>query len=207
MSRFVLALIPLLALACPAQAQTQKQTHLFDEPAYQQCEAEAFLSLVVARNAIHLGNSKESQLAVKSNSDFTVAVIEEMYADMAQSGTRDHAGFAAKKFYQCIKREGLPLAENLGGASVCLARQDIVFFVNADRQRGRPQAEALTRIKGLLSKAPKAVYPEALIDQLVPMVYRVKSNDDEYDLRQFVFETCLMPDEWKAWYAQTQKVE
>ncbi len=191
----------LLAFAGPARAQAL----LFDQPAFRHCEAEAFLALVVARNAMHLDNSKATQLAVKSNGAFTIAAIEEVYADIARSGTRDHGGFAARKFYECVKREGLPLDEKPSAAAVCLARQDIVFFLNVDRQRGRTQADAGVRIKGLLSKSSKTVYPEALIDQLLPMVYRISSDDDEYDLRQFVFETCLMPEDWTAWFKASQE--
>lgn len=196
-----LALVLIFALQTPVQAQS----HVFDNPDFQQCEAEAFLALVVARNAMHLDNTKETQLAVPSNGEFAVATIEEVYAEVARSGTRDHGGFAAKKFYQCVQRSGLPLRERIAEAGVCLARQDIVFFVNVDRQRGRSQAEAGLRAKNLLSKRSNGVYPEALIDQLVPMVYRVASGDDEYELRQFVFQTCLLPEEWQAWYAASQK--
>jgi hypothetical protein len=90
------------------------------------------------------------------------------------------------------------------GATVCLARHDIVFYVTADRLRGTPQAEAVPRIKSYLGKSSKAVYPEPLMEQLVPMVYRVASPDDDYQLRQIVFETCLFPEEWQAWYQATE---
>lgn len=193
----------LVACALAFAGGAQAQSLLFDQPAFRQCEAEAFLALVVARNAMHLDNSKETQLAVKSNGAFTIAAIEEVYADIARSGTRDHGGFAARKFYECVKREGLPLDEK-PSAAVCLARQDIVFFLNVDRQRGRTQAEAGARVKGMLSKTSQTVYPEALIDRLLPMVYRVSSDDDEYELRQFVFETCLMPEDWTAWFKASQ---
>ena len=133
------------------------------------CEAEAFLSLVIARNAMHLGNSKQIQLDVKSNGPFSVAAINEVYAEIDQSNTKDHGSFAARKFYQCTRREGVTVAEDVRSASVCLARQDIVFFLNVDRERGRSQADAAARIKGFLSKSSKGVYPEELVDQLVPM--------------------------------------
>lgn len=37
-----------------------------------------------------------------------------------------------------------------------------------------------------------------------PMTYRVKDFDDDYQLRQMVFETCLLPEGWKAWYQAAQ---
>ena len=196
----LVAALPLILGSAAANAQSL----LFEHPAFRQCEAEAFVSLVIARNAMHLGNSKQSQLDVKSNGAFSLAAINEVYAEMDQSGSKDHGNFAARKFYQCAKREGLNVAEDVKSAAVCLARQDIVFFVNVDRERGRPQAEAAGRIKSFLSKSSKTVYPDALIDQLVPMVYRATSSDDEYQLREFVFETCLLPEDWNAWYKASQ---
>ncbi len=201
--RLLLSSLALLPLAlCSASAGAAAL--LMDRPEFQQCEAEAFTALVIARNAMHFKMSQQSQLDVKSNGDFSVATIKEVYAEMDRSGSQDHGGFAARKFYQCTKREGLDLVEDLKAAPVCLARQDIVFFVNADRARARPQDEAGGRIKNLLSRRPQAVYPEALIDKLVPMIYRVQSDDDEYQLRQFVFETCLFPEDWNAWFKSVQ---
>lgn len=196
-----LALLLSLLLLTPARAAP----HLMDQEGFQACEAEAFLALVVARNAMHLGNSQASQRAVPSNGDFALATIDEVYETLARTGSKDHGGFAAAKFYQCSERERLGLRANPSGAAVCLARQDLVFFLHAERLRGRAPAEAVARVKQLFGPSSPAVYPPALIDQLAPMVYRVQSGDDEYELRRFVFETCLFPSEWQAWYESTQQ--
>ncbi|MCX2863437.1 hypothetical protein OOZ63_16525 [Paucibacter sp. PLA-PC-4] len=201
--RLFLTSLVLLPLAL-CSASVGAATLLMDRPEFQRCEAEAFTALVIARNAMHLNMSQQSQLDVKSNGDFSVATIKEVYAEIDRSASRDHGGFAARKFYQCAKREGMDLVEDLKAAPVCLARQDIVFFVNAERAGARPQDEAGGRIKNLLSRSSQAVYPGALIDKLVPMVYRVQSDDDEYQLRQFVFETCLFPEDWNAWFKSVQ---
>ena len=60
-------------------------------------------------------------------------------------------------------------------------------------------------VRGILGGSSTAVYPAALIDRLVPMVYRVATPDDDHELRQLVFETCLFPEEWQAWYQATQR--
>ena len=79
-----------------------------------------------------------------------------------------------------------------------------MFYATGERVRGRPQAEALSRVREILGKSSRAVYPVALIDQIVPMVYRVATPDDDHELRQLVFETCLFPEDWQAWYQATQ---
>ncbi len=173
---------------------------LMDNLAYQQCEGEAFLSLIIARNGMHLNNTRQSLLEVKSNGAFQIETINELFDEIDKTGSKEHGQFAAKKFYQCTKREGLPIKENLDGAKVCLARQDVVFYVNDFHRSGDPQPEALAKIKRYVEKSSKAVYPDDLIDLLVPMVYRVTTDEDEYELRRLVFRTCLLPNEWNAWY-------
>lgn len=200
-----LRLLALLLLSLVLLPGARATPHLMDNEAFQECEAEAFLALVIARNAMHLGTSQAAQRAVPSNGEFALATIDEVYETLARTGSRDHGGFAATKFYACNSRGPLGLPENRNAAAVCLARQDLVFFLNAERVRGRAPTEAVARVKQLFGQSSPAVYPPALIDQLAPMVYRVQSGDDEYELRRFVFETCLFPREWQAWYEATQK--
>jgi hypothetical protein len=177
---------------------------LLDKPAFQQCEAEAFIALIIARNGMHLKDTRASLLAIKSNGDFQVRTINQLFDEIEATGSKDHGGFAARKFDECAKREGLEIKADPSGAAVCLARHDIVFFATAERGKGTPQPEAQARVRRLFAASSKSVYPDALIDQLVPMTYRVKNFDDDYQLRQMVFETCLFPEDWKAWYEAAQ---
>jgi hypothetical protein len=177
---------------------------LLEQPAFQQCEAEAFIALIIARNGMHLKDTRESLLAIKSNGDFQVGTINQLFDEIAATGSKDHGGFAARKFYECARRERLAVKEDASGAAVCLARHDIVFFATAERNKGTPAAEAVTRVRRHFSASSKAVYPDPLVEQLVPMTYRVKDFEDDYQLRQMVFETCLLPEDWKAWYQAAQ---
>lgn len=154
---------------------------------------------------MHLNATRESLLAIPSNGDLQIKTIDELFDEAESTGSRDHGGFAARKFYECAKREYLDVKEDMAGAATCLARHDIVFYVGLDRIKGAPEEQALARIRRFLGTSSKAVYPDALIEQLVPMVYRVRSPDDDYELRQLVFETCLFPEDWNAWYAATQR--
>jgi len=198
--RQFLALIALItAVSSPAYAEGL----LLDRSGYKLCELEAFTALIIARNGMHLGNTRESLLSLKSNGEFAIATINELYDEIAKTGSKDHGGFAARKFYACAKREVLAVGENVDGARVCLRRHDIVFYVYSDRLKGRSEAEALGRIKRFLAAQPQ-VYPPALIDQIVPMVYRATTDDLEFELRQLIFQSCLFPADWKAWYATVQ---
>ena len=177
---------------------------LMEKAAFQQCETEAFIALIVhPRNGMHLKDTRESLLAIKSNGDFQIRTINQLFDEMQATGSRDHGGFAARKFYECAGRERLGLKEDVPGATVCLARHDIVFYATGERSRAAAGRSAVAG-REILGKSSRAVYPAALIDQIVPMVYRVASPDDDHELRQLVFETCLFPEEWQAWYEATQ---
>ena len=195
----------LLAAAATCQLPTARAADLLlENPAFQQCEGEAFIALIIARNGMHLKDTRESLLAIKSNGDFQIRTINQLFDEILATGSKDHGGFAARKFYECAKRERLEVKEDVSGATVCLARQDIVFYATAERGKGTPVAEAQAKVRRYFAASSKSVYPEPLIDQLVPMTYRVKSFDDDYQLRQMVFETCLFPEDWKAWYQAAQ---
>jgi hypothetical protein len=195
-----------LLLACllaGASATAFAQDFLVSRPAFRTCEREAFIALMIARNGMHFNDTRESLLANQSSGEPQIAMINELFDEIGRTGSKDHAGFAARQFYQCAKRERLALTENFAGATVCLARHDIVFFITIDRNKGVPQTESLARIRSLLGNS--AVYPVALVEQLVPMTYRLTSADEDFMLRRLIFESCLFPDDWKAWYEATQR--
>jgi hypothetical protein len=171
------------------------------------CELEGFVSLTAARNALVFGAKKESLLGARGNGPWQRAMIDDLFARMKVHGLRSHGSFAAEKFYQCADRQRLALTKNAAGAAACLARLDIVFYMDADRRKGRTQGETLAHFKRNFAHVPKDVFPEALVEQLAPMVFRISSDDGEYELRRFVFETCLFPDEWKQWWESAGRKE
>ena len=133
------------------------------------------------------------------------AMLEELYARKEDGTLRDYPSFAEEKFYQCTDAEGLALDKKLGGGTICLARLDIVYFLDGYRMQGVPPVQALARFKRTFASSPKDAYPDALVEQLVPMVYRATTSEDNYELRRFVFETCLFPEEWKVWSQSTRR--
>jgi hypothetical protein len=176
------------------------EEYLVRQPKFTHCELEAFISLNAARNAIVFGQTQESLLATKGNGAFQVAMVNELFRRMKVQGFRDYPRFAAEKFYQCVEREQLAVVKDLNSASICMARQDIPFYLYAKRADGRSQVEATDAVRKMYAESPKGIYPVALIDQTAPMVYRINGDDGFYELRRFSFETCLFPTDWKAWW-------
>ena len=83
-------LLPILfaaAAACPLPAANAADL-LLDDPAFQQCEAEAFVALIIARNGMHLKDTRESLLAIKSNGDFQIRTIHQLFDEIAASGNK-----------------------------------------------------------------------------------------------------------------------
>lgn len=191
----LIALLILLA----AFSSAKSEELLLERKDFRECEAQAMTALSIARNTMHLMNSKQSLLDVKSNAEFQIATIKEVNEEIRRSGSNDHPDFAARKFFECTKRAGLPIKEDLYAAKFCLARQDILFYLSIDREQGLPEAEAGERIRKRFSSSSKSVYSEAIIERLVPIVYQVTDDEDEYKLHRYVFETCYLPDDWKVW--------
>lgn len=177
---------------------------LLERQDFRECETQAIAALDISRSAMHLKNPKQSVLNAKSNREFQIAAINEVYDEIARFGSKDHADFAARKFFECTKRAGLPIKVDLYAAKFCLARQDILFYLSIDRENGLSEREAGERIRQRFSNSSKSVYSDAIIERLVPIVFSVVDNEDEYRLRRYVFETCYLPDDWRVWDKSVQ---
>ncbi len=193
----------------PAQYQillssVNSEELLLERPDYRECEAETMTALSIARNAMHLKDSKRSMLNIKSIAEFQRATTSEVDEEIERTGSKDHVGFAAKKFFECAKRAKLPIKEDLNAATFCLARQDILFYLAIDRKQGLPQGEADARIRKRFSNSSKSIYSDAIIDRFVPLVYQVVDDEDEYKLRRYMFEVCYLPDDWRVWDRRMQ---
>jgi len=198
--------IALLLLLGPFLSANSEEL-LLERKDFRECEAQAMTALSIARNTMHLENSKQSLLHLNSNAEFQIATTKEVNDEIKRSGSKDHADFAARKFFECTKRARLPIKEDMYAAKFCLARQDILFYLSIDREQGLSEGQAGERIRQRFSSSSKAVYSEAIIERLVPIVYQVTDDLDEYKLRRYVFETCYLSDDWRAWDKSIQSAK
>ena len=58
-----------------------------------------------------------------------------------------------------------------------------------------------------MRQAGNNIYNDAIIERLVPIVYQVTDDEDEHKLRRYVFETCYLPDDWRAWDKSIQSAK
>lgn len=154
--------VALLILLAPFSAANSAEL-LLERKDFRECEGQAMTALSIARNTMHLKNSKQSTLDIKSNAEFQIATTKEVNEEINRSGSKDHAGFAARKFFECTKRAGLPIKVDLYAATFCLARQDILFYLSIDRELGLPEGEAGERIRQRFSKSSESVYSDAIM--------------------------------------------
>lgn len=173
---------------------------LVRDPAFTGCELESFIALTIARNAIAFGQTESSLLAANGSDPAKAALIGELFGRMKDQNFRNYPRFGAEKFYQCAEREKVPVKKNMNAASVCMARQDIPFYLQAGKEQRLSQAEAVASTRKILANQPKDIYPDALIEELAPMIYRNTSSNGFFEIRRFMFESCLFPAEWKAWW-------
>lgn len=170
------------------------------------CELEAFITLTAARSAITFNASKESLLSAKKTGEFQIGMINELFERVETEDFKNYPKFAAEKFYQCTERKALPITKRMDAASLCLARQDIGFYLLALKRKGRTQAESSDMVKKMYEKNPEGLFPDKLIDATANMVFQSTNTDEDYfRLRKLSFETCLFPEEWKAWWNSQER--
>ncbi|VVE19845.1 hypothetical protein PFI31113_03049 [Pandoraea fibrosis] len=79
-----------------------------------------------------------------------------------------------------------------------------VFYLNERKKQGRSPNEATLMVSKMYRENTEEVLPQRLIDMAASMVYKAKTDEDMYALRRFHFESCLFPDQWKAWWNAQQ---
>ncbi|QHE90406.1 hypothetical protein PI93_000190 [Pandoraea fibrosis] len=180
------------------------EDNLIRKPGFLTCESEAFVALGYGRQVIVFKSTQASLLAGPDVGALQIALIDELFKRMQSEGFSDYPRFAAEKFYACTEREKVPVEENLTNASICLFRQDVLFYLNERKKQGRSLNEATLMVSKMYRENTEEVLPQRLIDMAASMVYKAKTDEDMYALRRFHFESCLFPDQWKAWWNAQQ---
>ncbi|MCE4060545.1 hypothetical protein LXM60_10060 [Pandoraea sputorum] len=183
------------------------EDNLLRKPAFSTCEMEAFLALGYGRQAIVFKSTKASLLAGPGVGTVQIALIDDLFKRMESEGLSDYPRFAAEKFYECTDREKVLVSKNLTNASICLFRQDVLFYLDAKKRDGRSLNEAMLTVSTMYRENTEEVLPQRLIDMAASMVYKAKTDKDMSELRRFYFESCLFPDQWKAWWNTRQTPE
>ncbi len=200
MRRAVILTSILLIIAGAAVAQDPAPAApLVRQPGFVQCETYGFTALDAARNAMAYGESEQKLEADNAGYPETQALVHKLFQAL-QGGLKNHDQFAVAEFYGCADQQKLKLTQDLDKATVCFARTDVVFVLYADKLDGRSEAEALTDVQQRFAKAPAGMYPAPLLKELAPLTYKVSDLDGFHALRDYVFERCLFPAEWQAWW-------
>ncbi|ODP34763.1 hypothetical protein A9762_13080 [Pandoraea sp. ISTKB] len=183
------------------------EDNLIRKPGFRICESEAFVALGYGRQVIVFKDTKASLLAGPDVGALQIVLIDDLFKRVQSEGFSDYPRFAAEKFYECTDREKVLVEKNLTNASICLFRQDVLFYLNAKKKQGLSQNEAMLMVSKMYRENTEEVLPQRLIDMAAPMVYKAKTDEDMYALRRFHFESCLFPDQWKAWWNAQQTPE
>lgn len=182
--------------ATPPPSNTPESSFLVRSPSFSTCELEGFISLGLARAAMVFKTPKENLL--RDNPDaFQTATINELFSEATTSTIKNYFSFGAKKFYDCVSRENIDIPINPSDAATCYAHHEIQFFASVSKSKKLNQEMALARVKQHLASVPLS---PKLIEEVVAMEYRTENVDDEFELRRFIFESCLLPDQWSEWY-------
>lgn len=195
---------PSLAYSPLSFRMPKPEDNLIRKPGFSTCELEAFVALGYGRQVIVFKSTKASLLAGPGVGAFQIALIDDLFKRMQSEEFSDYPRFAAEKFYECTDREKVLVEKNLTNASICLFRQDVLFYLNERKKQGRSLNEATLMVSKMYRENTEEVLPQRLIDMAASMVYKAKTDEDMYALRRFHFESCLFPDQWKAWWNAQQ---
>jgi hypothetical protein len=169
-------------------------------PAFEQCELEGFVATDLGRQALLFGETREKLLEQNGLGELQRQAIEALHAGIRDKTVSHYAAFAADRFYACAERLKLPVARNTKAASVCFARTDIQFFAQRHKEKGLSAEQARANFRTVFKDTPKEIFPDSLVDELTNWEYQVERPAEQYELRRFILESCLFPEEWKRWY-------
>ena len=195
--------VPMPASAAPTQPATSTARpaapSVLLDPKFAECERQGFVALAAARRALVLNEARAKVLENAGSDAEARRMVDALFAARAR-GERDHGRFAAREFRRCLTRARLTrVAEQAGEAeaAACLSRLDVVHFAVNERtaRKTEPQVQASTSAR--FADAAPAI-PPALVDVVVPAVFRLRDDNDRYSLEQIVFESCQFPEQWNA---------
>ena len=187
--------LALLLVACGATMQPQQRLtstvgrNVKQMAPFRDCELHAFIAWDAARQVLLFHVTEAQLLAGPHVGDFQIALYHEIFAHLEQGALHDYNHFAASRLLACTQRASIPTRDSEDVVASCFARLDIVMLLRADMLRGSSEAESKANVAQRLTS--RQLYPVSLIDALTPKVYNAPSEDDFFDLRRSVFESCL----------------
>ncbi len=188
------------ASAAAAQAATGTQrpatVSILLDPNFAECERQGFVALAAARRALVLNETRAKVLENAGNDADARRMVDALFAARSR-GERDHGRFAAREFRRCLTRTRLPLVAEEAQAVACLRRLDVVHFAVTERTSRKTEPQVQTSTSARFAESAPTI-PPALVDVVVPAVFRLRDDNDRYSLEQIVFESCQFPEQWNA---------
>jgi hypothetical protein len=156
----------------------------------ERCELAGFVAYGTAREAIVWGRKKDYWKLQPERSDFQDSFLDELYTRVDDQGFKDHLLFGAEKLVACLRQfpanNGIPEPSRF---SSCFAETDVVFRAQEYKAGGAGLASTKRIVRSDLKDA--TVYPQEMLDRLIPLAYPIDNDDKIFDLQKALLHRCI----------------
>lgn len=156
----------------------------------QLCEAQGLVAYGTARETM-VKNKKRAYWKVQpETSDYQNSFLDELYKRIEEQGFKDHLLFGAEKLTECLKSERIPVPQDAGTLAPCFAEMDVVLHARTYKAGGGGLAGTKKYARNYV-KSP-AVYPQAMLDRIIPLAFAADEPEKLQQLREGLLSACVL---------------
>lgn len=154
------------------------------------CTLEAFVAYGTAREAVK-GKRRAYWKMQPETSDFQNSFLDELYKRVDEQGFKDYMLFGSEKLIQCLSNDPTNKVPEPSTIASCFAEIDVVMYARQYKAGGGGLAGTKKYARGYL-KDPR-VYPQSLLDRVIPLAFVADDSDKLFDLREKLLRECMLP--------------
>lgn len=179
-----------ILLAALAQGANRPATAAQSPTAVDVCALEGLVAYGTAREAIVARRKKTYWRWQPETSDFQYALLDALYDRIESQGFKDHPLFGAERLVACLHRS-MPgeVQPEPARFSPCFAQMDVVLHARQYKAGGGGLAGTKRYARNYL-KDP-AVYPQAMLDRLLPIAFAADDPAALTALRERLLHDCI----------------
>ena len=179
----------LAALAVMAASALRAQPTDASRAAFQTCDAQAFLTLDIARNYMMSGRNRQLVEPSVRDSELGRAMADEVYRRVDAGQVRHPGELAAETLFKCATELNIAVGAPPQRVALCFTRTDIVFFLHVARSDHVTRQAAVSKVLARLTS--RELYPVALVNQVADAVYSPRELPDLQQLMRAAAWTCV----------------
>lgn len=159
------------------------------QAAFKMCDARGFVAMNMARTYFAHDRNRHHVIDMVKRNDWALQQAEVLFKRVEEGKVRHPAEFAADVLAQCAAGQGMVIGASRNHVRLCFARVDVATQVHADRTRGLPREQAVSRAAEQF--VPREVYPDYLLNSVADAVYARENLPDLRMLTSQMLWACI----------------